>query len=517
MGRGRPRKKVLPAKELLVPAPEPPETGTDGPAELPEAEGAVTAAEEPAEPEAEVELLPAEELERRMNDFFHGYFLIGARRDRASYYALSAEELKQYPRAFCGLFVNLIMDGQLDKAGELLERYEGYLIARMGMELVYPKLTVGRLLEIVRTLKAAGTKIPSIQISAGRPSLLNGVLDYTRLGPFLESRKAVIMDALYCMYEEAVVPSMYMLCLAEWYYQQNRLSEAERIVSRTVQDFDIAAQRRLLFAALYLQSKILLATGKTVRAESYIENIRRFVQTEGEQEFDYNLDAAEVYAAFYDGDFALISAWMKEHAPDEFSDFNMLDTYRYLIKIRCYILYRKHMAVVALVERLRPLLAEGNRFMDLCELDLLLAVSFFRSEEKELAFAAFERALRIARRRGYFRLLADEGAALMPVLVAYVKEKGESPYLMHLAEEMRNMAALYPLYLKPLHKNGLVFSQMEVNILRFMDQGKTKEEIAGMYFFSVDAVSFHLKNIYKKLEVSSAVPALFEARVLGLI
>ncbi|MBP5463608.1 MAG: helix-turn-helix transcriptional regulator, partial [Treponema sp.] len=121
------------------------------------------------------------------------------------------------------------------------------------------------------------------------------------------------------------------------------------------------------------------------------------------------------------------------------------------------------------------------------------------------------------KRRGFYRLLVDEGNALLPVLVAYVKEKGETPYLMNLAEEMRNMAALYPLYLKPLHKNGLVFSQMEVNILRFMDQGKTKEEIAGMYFFSVDAVSFHLKNIYKKLEVTSAIPALFEARVLGLI
>ena len=510
---GRKRKNMGRGVEVqAVELPEPPVTGRDAA----DADGSDGAAQADV-PAPEEELLPAEELESRMTDFFLGYFLIGARRDRASYYALTPEELKQYPRAFCGLFVNLIMDGQLDRAGELLEHFDGYLIARMGMELVYPKLTVGRLLEIVRTLKTAGTKIPTIQISAGRPSLLNGVLDYTRLAPFLEGKKDVFIDAMNCMYEVSVVPAMYTLCRAEWFYQQNRLSEAEQLVSKVVGEFDNDQQRRLLFAALYLQSKILLATGKTVRAESYIDNIRRFVQTEGEQEFDYNLDAAEVYAAFYDGDHELINEWMKHDAPNEFSDFNMLDTYRYLIKIRCYIVYRKHMAVVALVERLRPLLAEGKRLMDLCELDLLLAVSFFRSEERELAFAALERALKIAKRRGFYRLLVDEGNALLPVLVAYVKEKGETPYLMNLAEEMRNMAALYPLYLKPLHKNGLTFTRMEINILRFMDQGRTKEEIAGMFFVTLDAVNFHLKNIYKKLEVTSAIPALFEARVLGLI
>ena len=41
-------------------------------------------------------------------------------------------------------------------------------------------------------------------------------------------------------------------------------------------------------------------------------------------------------------------------------------------------------------------------------------------------------------------VLAALLAALMPLLVEYIKEKGESPFLMSLAEDTRNMAAWYP-------------------------------------------------------------------------
>ena len=79
------------------------------------------------------------------------------------------------------------------------------------------------------------------------------------------------------------------------------------------------------------------------------------------------------------------------------------------------------------------------------------------------------------------------------------------------------MASWYPLYLKPGRKEGVEFSKMELSVLKFLEQGKTKEEIADYFFVSVNTIKFHLKNIYKKLNSVSIHQAVWEARILGII
>ena len=465
----------------------------------------------------EKQLVPAEELSKKLQVFLNGYYLIEMRKDKDSYYALTSEDIKAYPVCLCGVFVNLVMDGELAKASGMFDKFDKDSMARIGMELSWPGLTIKRLVEIINHMKDIGMCIPAIQITAGRPSVLNGVMDYTRLGPFLERRKEDFLDGMKCVYVGTIIPAMYNLCLAEWKYQQNNLMEAGLLVSKTIKEFDNDQQRRLLFAALYLQSKILLASGKATNVPGYIKNIRRFAREAGELEFSDNINAAEAYTFLYEGNHAAITDWLGGDAPDELTEFSMLDLYRYMVKIRCYIVNGKHMAVLALAERLRPLLVEGRREMDLCELNLLLSICFFRSDEKEHAFRTLESVLRMAKRRGYYRLVADEGAALLPLLVEYVREKGETPYLMRLVEDVRDMAVWYPLYLRPARKKDVAFSKIEVNVLKFLEQGKSNEEIADYFFISVNTVKFHLKTIYKKLEGDSAHQAVWEARLLGII
>ncbi len=467
--------------------------------------------------ETEGSLVAPEELARRIASFLNGYYLIDIWKDRESYYALTPEDFKAYPGCICGLFVIHIMSGELKEAGELLQMFEEEHFIRLAMELVFPMTTPGRIIEIVKTMKRKDIHIPQVQITAGRPSVLNGVGDFTRFAPFLKRNAERFIAGMRHIYDETVIDAMYNLALAEWYYQQNQIMDAGLLVTRTLRAFDNDQQRRLLFVALYLQSKLQFASGKMGNAGSYIRNIRRFVRTAGEQEFSYNIDAAEAYTALYDGNYEFLTRWLAGNAPDELADFCMLDLYRYMVKIRCYIVYRKDMAVIALVERLRPLLQEGGRIMDLCELDLLLAISFFRAGEKDLAFTALERSLKIAKRRGFYRLVVDEGAGVLPVLAAYVKKKGETPFLVKLVEGARDMAYWYPLYLKPVNKGGATFSRIEVGVLKFLEQGCTKEEIADFYFVSVNTVRFHVKNIYRKLEASSVHQAVWEARLLGII
>ncbi|MBQ9537732.1 MAG: helix-turn-helix transcriptional regulator, partial [Treponema sp.] len=77
--------------------------------------------------------------------------------------------------------------------------------------------------------------------------------------------------------------------------------------------------------------------------------------------------------------------------------------------------------------------------------------------------------------------------------------------------------AWYPLYLKPINKGGVALSKMELSVLKFLEHGNTKEEIAECFFVSVNTIKFHMKNIYKKLGCSSALQAVWEARLIGVI
>ena len=464
-------------------------------------------------------LLTPEELNQKMQSFAYSYHLVDVHRDRLSFYAIKPQDYVKYFYAVPGIGLNYIMDGELDKVDELINSLpdtELFSFLKIGLWVVHPKLTWKHFIDIIEQLKKMDFRLKNVVLTAGRPSILNGFNDFTRISPLLESRKDLFIEDLSYLYEESICPAIYRMCLAEYYYQLNKLFDAEVLVSRTIKEFDKVSERRLLFVALYLQSKILLAQGKIVDSRSYITNIRSFVKEKGAAEFSYNIDAAEIMTALYECKHEIITAWLKKHAPDEFADFNMLDTYRYMVKMRCYIVNKKYTAVVALAEKMRPLLEEGKRHKDLCELDLILAINFYRAQEKQLAFEALSRALKTVSRRKYYRLVADEGSAVFPLLLEYNKEKGESDFLMMLIEMTRTMAINHPLYLQSVYNNE-TFSQMETDILKLLEQGKTKEEISEYLFISVNTVKYHLKSIYAKLNVSAAHQAVWQARVMGII
>lgn len=472
-------------------------------------------------------MLTVQELNQRMKNISVNYFLIDVHKDKESYYAISEEELFNPDNhlALCGYILNLIMDGRLDEISGCLDRVpESLLITKLGLRLIDPRVSWREFVKIIDKLKELNRPITSVVLTVGRPSLMNGLNDFSRLGPLLKKYKALILEDLKYICDEKIVLYIYNLLLAEYNYQQNNLVEAEMLVSSVIKAFDKHDERRLLFSALYLQSKILLAQGKTVNADSYIEEINNFSKEKGKAEFSYNIDAVHVLFSLYEGNVKRITTWLKDSAPDEYKDFNMLDTYRYLIKIRCYMVTKNYAAAIALAEKIRFLLTAGKRHLDLCEIDLLLAMNFFQAGKKDFAFQALERALKIARRRKLYRLIADEGEIMLQVLLAYGEEKNyselkskETDFFMKIIEMTREMAITHPHYLKVYFPDNQKFSQMEIDILKLLEMGKSKEEIGRYFFISLNTVKYHLKKIYTKLEASTSNQAVWNARWIGLI
>ena len=60
-------------------------------------------------------------------------------------------------------------------------------------------------------------------------------------------------------------------------------------------------------------------------------------------------------------------------------------------------------------------------------------------------------------------------------------------------------------------------TEREMNVLYYLAQGLTNEEISENLHISVHTVKAHLEAIYDKLAVSNRVQAAMKAIVLGLI
>lgn len=60
-------------------------------------------------------------------------------------------------------------------------------------------------------------------------------------------------------------------------------------------------------------------------------------------------------------------------------------------------------------------------------------------------------------------------------------------------------------------------TRREEEILNFLAQGYSRSEIAAKLIISINTVSIHIKNTYRKLQVTSASKAVFKARQYGLL
>ncbi len=67
----------------------------------------------------------------------------------------------------------------------------------------------------------------------------------------------------------------------------------------------------------------------------------------------------------------------------------------------------------------------------------------------------------------------------------------------------------------PLRQNRLTTREKEC--LKWVARGKTSWEIAFILGISENAINFHIKNIFRKLDVSTRAMAVFQASQLGLI
>jgi LuxR family maltose regulon positive regulatory protein len=174
---------------------------------------------------------------------------------------------------------------------------------------------------------------------------------------------------------------------------------------------------------------------------------------------------------------------------------------------------------LGLLERLRQAAEASRRMGSVIEILVLKSLAYEAQSSILLALVPLERALTLAKPEGYIRLFVDEGPPMARLLYEALAREIAPDYVRRLLASYATAESQPPLSKLQTSAAELIepLSERELEVLQFMSEGLTNQEISSRLFLSPHTVKVHARNIYGKLSVHNRTQAVVRARALGLL
>jgi LuxR family transcriptional regulator, maltose regulon positive regulatory protein len=212
-------------------------------------------------------------------------------------------------------------------------------------------------------------------------------------------------------------------------------------------------------------------------------------------------------------------------SPDDEPDYPQEPAY--LVLARVLLAQSNPGPALTLLQRLLDAAASQGRAGSIIEIQALRALALAACGDHASALGALTEALTLARRPGYVRVLADEGAPMRALLTQLpvarpgqqnVAGRVDPGYLTALlracgqpdAPPTRRAVAAPPGLAEPL-------TDRELEVLRLLAAGKSNQRIAHDLVVALDTVKKHVTHVLGKLGAANRTEAVARARDLGLI
>lgn len=362
-----------------------------------------------------------------------------------------------------------------------------------------------------------GIRLPELSFTGNSPSIANGGVDFSHWLN-MDKRYAVTfksqMQGMFGKFGKAVVT----VAITEGLFEQNVL-DAYEVMTRANTGYllaDAVGRIEICFVAVSLLVRQHFVRGQIGVAIEQLNGFKQKAKRENARFLMTNLEAFQMWLALLQGDNQRAKEWLK-WAPDENVEFYITDRYRYIQKVRVLIALGELEHAFCLLQRLNVYFEEYHREYFWIQNQLFHAVIVYRTgglHWEEILLQALKR----AEEYHYVRFVADEGAALLPLLKKLKNKKEiEEAFFAEILDETEKMAKLYPDYLDAESKLKERLTKKEMEILRLMHYGKSTEEICEICKISYSGLKFHNRNIYRKLGVTSRHEAERKAVLLRIV
>lgn len=454
---------------------------------------------------------------------------------RRYYLQMEEEELGESPVLMAGmsmLYSLLMQDEESEYWYKLLERFAASAkggqkreaVSRLAyLDIALPHRGSTDMVDILKKMPALildrGMSLPEFSVTSNCPSTMNGDKDFCDWSR--EDRKLAVTigwlaERVLGRYGKGLVK----VALGESLYEKGEDTyEVLTLLTRARIETEGGGMAEIAFAAVGLQVRLDTLQGEIQTAGEVLSSFEQGVKEQGAVQLLPNIKALRCRLALYQGDRETVRAWM-EQAPDEDREFCILERYRYLTKVRCYLSLGEYLKAQALLEKLRYYAEKCKRTYIRMEVRLLSAITKYRAGGEwkvEFLFALNE-----ACSYQFIRLVSEEGAAVQELFTAagrpfLKKEIPDKEWLTRLMDETRMVAVRYPVYLKRQLAKAPDFCEAALSVLRLQAQGKSMGCIARELSMKEATVKYHAKENYRKLGVSGKADAVLAARNLGIL
>ncbi len=368
---------------------------------------------------------------------------------------------------------------------------------------------------VFRLMTNKEVSLPSFSVTSALPSIMNGGKDFSAWSK---------RDDL--LYQTLRIPVEAILGrdgvgLADCAIAESKFEKGENITGRMltilprISEIHQRGTPDMEFAVNGLLARSLLAAGQSGDAYRTVESLRTKFAEEGQERFLPNMDAMLVRIALHTGDLDYADTWYREKAPRNPMRINIMKRYQYLTQAMVELADGKPGAAMLTLSPLEAYIQNCGRHIDGIHLNVLTAVSLYRSKDETWRQRLTD-ALDTAAEDHFIRTVSVSGAAVLPLLEA-LDWDGDKAWRKRLMAAVRTQAAFYPHFLEPRLAPGEELTPTELQILHLLCADKSNAEIAQIMDVKLPTVKTHVSHILDKLDVKRRAEAKTAAKKLWLI
>jgi LuxR family maltose regulon positive regulatory protein len=323
--------------------------------------------------------------------------------------------------------------------------------------------------------------------------------------------------------------------LAEW--ECNELDAARADAARGVELTLVSGIPEIILTTLVTQARVLHDLGQLEQAQAALDQAVTCAQQYGVQHMLELMRAAAAQEQLHCGNVTEAWRWaqsdpirLKLAAPIDHAH----DDEEYVVYAEVCLTQGRATNDRALLEQTADLLqrviaaaSEKGRYRQVLRAQVLLALTQSALGRNAEALAVLEQALVRGEPEGFTRSLIMHGAAMRSLLaecrVRLEKQRAEARLLDYVARVLAAFPGAEAVTLSSSTPKAagsqLVepLSDRELDVLRLIAADRSNQDIASELYLSVNTVKTHIQHIYEKLNVSSRLSAVEEARRLKIL
>lgn len=440
------------------------------------------------------------------------------------YLALPDEAVEQSPVLMCvmSMLQSMLLNPEqseywYEKLTEYARTHKGTAKKEAKMRLMYldialPHRGSDRLAEI---LKNAGTLImnrelilPEFSVTSNLPSMMNGGKDFCEW----TKKDRELAGSIGKLVELAMGRSgkgLVSLALSESFLEKGADNyQVAVLAEKGKMQAESGGRTEQCFVGVGMLVWLSILNGNIRDAEEILQSFQKKAGVEAPQLLP-NVEALLCRISLYEDEWARYQTWLTD-VPDDKDEFQGMERFRYLTKVRVYIRIGRYEQAALLLQKLLYYAKVCKRTYIELEASILLAIVYFRMQKewKSLLQSSIDQASEYH----FVRLFSREGNAILPLLESGDMYWREQEYKNQVLTECKKMAEFYPAYLEDGHTSEISLSQHALHILSLQARGMTIDQIAALLHISPSTVKYHCRETYRKLGVSDKAAAVSEAK-----